>query len=105
MLFNDLKNSIFALCFIYFAIINIVGFSLMGIDKKRARLNRFRISELHLFLPAILGGSLGALIGMYVFRHKTRHLSFIIGIPIILILQAALLVWIHFYSPFRFIVF
>ena len=68
-------------------IINIAAFIAFGIDKWRARNNAWRIPEATLFLLAIIGGSIGAEIGMHVWHHKTRHLSFIIGIPIILLLQ------------------
>ena len=63
------------------------GTALMGIDKWKARRGRWRISEKTLFLAAIFGGSIGSLAGMYLFRHKTKHLRFTIGIPVILVLQ------------------
>lgn len=72
---------------IYVIMSNVIGFLLMGIDKLKAKRRRYRIPERTLFATAILGGSIGILIGMYVFRHKTRHLSFVLGIPIILVLQ------------------
>lgn len=72
---------------IYFVLINLIGFVLMGIDKRRAIKRRWRIPERKLFWTALLFGSIGVLIGMYVFRHKTRHLSFAIGIPAILVIQ------------------
>ena len=71
----------------YLVIINIAAFIAFGIDKWRAQNNAWRIPEATLFLLAIVGGSIGAEIGMHVWHHKTRHLSFIIGIPIILLLQ------------------
>ncbi|MBE5838993.1 DUF1294 domain-containing protein [Butyrivibrio sp.] len=71
----------------YFILVNIIGFALMGIDKRRARKNAFRIPEATLFSVAIIGGSLGSIIGMQLFRHKTAHLSFKIGMPVILLLQ------------------
>ena len=67
------------LCFIiiiYLATINLIGFSLMGIDKKRAIRGAWRISESSLFLTAVLGGSIGCIIGMQLFRHKTKHYYF-----------------------------
>lgn len=75
---------------IYLIILNLTGFSMMGIDKQRARRHRWRIPEKNLFLAAVLGGSAGALAGMYVFRHKTKHWYFVIGMPLILILQAGI---------------
>ena len=71
----------------YLVIINIAAFIAFGIDKWRAQNNAWRIPEATLFLLSIIGGSIGAEIGMHVWHHKTRHLSFIIGIPIILLLQ------------------
>lgn len=78
------SQSIFIL---YLLIINLTAFSLMGIDKQRARQNRWRIAEKTLFLVAVLGGSFGMRVGMEVFRHKTKHKTFTIGIPIIFLLQ------------------
>lgn len=72
---------------IYFILINLIGFIMMGLDKRRAIKRRWRIPERKLFGIALIFGSIGVLIGMYVFRHKTRHLSFAIGIPAILVIQ------------------
>lgn len=74
--------------YLYVIIINIIGFALMGIDKSRARRKAWRIPEARLFLTALLGGSIGSIAGMYVFRHKTRHWYFVFGMPAILFLQA-----------------
>ena len=76
----------------YLVIINIAAFIAFGIDKWRAQNNAWRIPEATLFLLAIVGGSIGAEIGMHVWHHKTKHLSFIIGIPVILLLQVVLFV-------------
>ena len=78
----------------YLVGINLLGFFLMGLDKHRAKRNRWRISEVSLFLPAILGGSLGSLLGMHLFHHKTRHWYFRLGLPAVLVLQAVLAVLI-----------
>lgn len=86
--------TIFHLFLIYLALINLFGFCLMGIDKRRARRHQWRIPEKSLFTAAILGGSPGTLCGMYVFRHKTRHWYFVIGMPFILILQAGIAVYL-----------
>lgn len=75
----------------YVILINIISFLLMGIDKRKAKRHKYRIPERTLFLIAVLGGSIGMLIGMYVFRHKTRHISFALGIPLILIAQLLLI--------------
>lgn len=78
----------------YLLIINALGFLLMLVDKWKARKNRWRVRESTLLLIAALGGSVGSLAGMYLFRHKTRHLKFTLGIPLILAAQciAAVLV-------------
>ena len=78
----------------YLVGINLLGFFLMSLDKRRAKRNRWRISEVSLFLPAILGGSLGALLGMHLFHHKTRHWYFRLGLPAVLVLQAVLAILI-----------
>lgn len=75
---------------IYLAAINLLSFALFGIDKSKAKRGKWRIPEKSLFITAILGGSPGALLGMRTFRHKTKHKSFTIGIPTILILQIAI---------------
>ena len=71
----------------YFVFVNLLGFALMGIDKKKAIKGAFRIPEATLFIIAIIGGSIGSLLGMYAFRHKTRHWYFVYGMPFILLLQ------------------
>lgn len=72
---------------LYLLLINALGFGLMLADKYKARKNLWRIRESTLLLTAVLGGSIGSLIGMYTVRHKTRHLTFTLGIPLILALQ------------------
>ena len=79
----------------YLIFLNLVGFLIMGEDKRRAKMHRWRISERMLFLVSILGGSIGTWAGMYVFRHKTRHWYFVIGMPLILILQIAGAIWLY----------
>lgn len=78
----------------YSLFINVVGFLVMGIDKKRAIRGAWRISEASLFTTALLGGALGCTLGMHHFRHKTRHWYFRLGMPGIFLLQAALLLWV-----------
>ena len=78
----------------YLLLINAAAFILMLVDKRKARKNRRRIPERTLILSAALGGSIGALLGMYTFRHKTKHLKFTLGIPAILIAQISLAIWI-----------
>lgn len=75
---------------IYLIIINIIAFLAMYIDKKRAKMGRWRIKEHTLFILALIGGSVGAIIGMYTFRHKTKKARFFIGFPIILIVEVLL---------------
>lgn len=79
----------------YLIIINVIAFFLMGIDKKKAQTGAWRIPEKTLFLSAILGGSIGAIAGMQLFRHKTKHKTFVIGMPVILIVQL-LLAYLYF---------
>ena len=79
---------------LYLLLINAAAFLLMLVDKLKAKKNRWRIPERTLFSSALLGGSIGAILGMYTFRHKTRHLSFTLGMPAILIAQVALIIWI-----------
>ncbi len=75
---------------IYYIIINIVGFTVMGIDKKRAIRGAWRISEASLFMTALLGGAAGCTLGMQYFRHKTKHWYFKYGMPAIFFIQLAL---------------
>lgn len=86
----------------YFALINLIAFALMGIDKRKAIKGAFRIPEATLFIIAIIGGSIGSIVGMYTFRHKTRHFKFVYGMPAILIVQI-LLVVLLFYAPIEFL--
>ena len=72
---------------IYLLIINAVGFLLMLADKLFAKKHARRIPESTLMLSSVAGGSIGALVGMYLFRHKTKHKKFTVGVPLILILQ------------------
>lgn len=82
---------------LYLILINVAAFLLMGIDKRRAVRHRWRIPERTLFLSALLLGSIGANLGMQVFRHKTKHKSFVFGMPLILIIQMAAGLYFFFY--------
>lgn len=85
------------LILLYLLIINAVGFLLMLVDKLKAKKNLWRIPEATLMTIAALGGSIGSLIGMYTVRHKTKHLKFTLGIPLILAVQiAAVIAAIYF---------
>lgn len=72
---------------LYLIIINALGFLFMLIDKQKAKKTKWRIPEARLMLTAALGGSVGTLLGMYTFRHKTKHIKFTLGVPAILIGQ------------------
>ena len=82
---------------LYFFTINALGFLLMLVDKHRARKNRWRIPEATLMGVAVLGGSIGSLIGMYTVRHKTKHPKFTVGIPLILIVQLTAAYFVYRY--------
>ena len=82
------------LLFIYLAIINAISFLLMLVDKYKAKKNLWRIPERTLMGFAAIGGSLGALAGMYLVRHKTKHLKVTVGIPVILFLHVLIAVWL-----------
>lgn len=77
---------------IYLVIINFLGFIIMGIDKLKAKRGSRRISENTLFMFTILGGGVGTILGMYIFRHKTKKKKFTVGMPIILILEILLFI-------------
>ncbi|MBO4589203.1 MAG: DUF1294 domain-containing protein [Bacteroidales bacterium] len=78
----------------YLVAINVVTFFVYGIDKWKAKRSRWRIPEAALLMLAAIGGSVGALLGMYVWHHKTLHKKFKYGVPLILIAQVAVVVWI-----------
>lgn len=82
------------LILIYLLIINAAGFLLMLVDKFKAKKNLWRIPEATLIGVAAAGGSVGALLGMYAVRHKTKHLKFTLGIPLILAVQVVCVVWL-----------
>ena len=87
---------------VYLVFINIVGFAMMGIDKKKAKKRSFRIPEASLFIIAVIGGSLGSIAGMYFFKHKTRHWYFVYGMPAILVLHIILALVLYF-MPLQFL--
>ena len=80
---------------IYLVIINVVTFFMYGIDKWKAKKSKWRIRETALLGLAVLGGSIGAWLGMKVWHHKTLHKKFRFGVPLILIAQVALIVWLY----------
>lgn len=79
---------------IYLIVMNIIGFLVMYIDKRKAKKGSWRIPEKSLFMVSLLGGSIGTIAGMYVFRHKTQKPKFVIGFPAIIILQIAVIIYI-----------
>ena len=74
-------------------VMSLAAFAAFGLDKYKAKAGKWRIPERTLFLLALLGGGIGAFLGMRVFRHKTRHWQFVFGIPVIMVIQAVLLGW------------
>lgn len=81
---------------IYLVVINLIGFFVMWIDKYKAKKGMWRIPENTLFLFAFLGGGIGTIAGMYTFRHKTKKLKFVIGMPAIVILEILFFVYFKF---------
>ena len=82
---------------IYFIVINMIGFLIMFIDKQKAKRGAWRIPEKTLFIITALGGGIGTIAGMYTFRHKTQKIQFVIGLPLITILEIILAIyWIFF---------
>lgn len=92
-LFN--KNSeLLIYLIIYLIIINLTGFLAMAIDKRRAKKGEWRIKEGTLFMITLLGGGIGTISGMYVFRHKTKKLKFTVGLPTILLVEVVLIIYL-----------
>lgn len=88
---TDFMLSFQGVSILYFVIVTLVGFMIMGIDKHKAKRNRWRIPEKVLMLAAAIGGSIGVLFGMHVWHHKTQKPLFNIGVPIIIVVQLLLL--------------
>ena len=78
---------------IYLLVINLIGFFIMWLDKRKAKYGRWRIPENTLFLITLLGGGIGTISGMYTFRHKTKKLKFTVGLPAILILEIIAIIY------------
>jgi uncharacterized membrane protein YsdA (DUF1294 family) len=91
------KHVIVKLLILYLLLINLAGFVSMGRDKRRAVTHRTRTPERRLLAYALAGGSAGCILGMLVFRHKTRHLKFALGLPAILVIQVLAAVAILIY--------
>lgn len=94
----DIKDILLYLLWVYLGIVNVAGFILPAVDKRRAKKDRWRIRESTLFLISALGGSVAMYISMRLFQHKTKHKRFMIGIPVIIVLQlgAVFAVWYFF---------
>lgn len=84
----------------YILVMNILGILVMAVDKRRAVKKKWRIPEKQLLLVSLLGGSIGTLTGMYLFRHKTKHWYFVVGMPLILIIQVAIVVYLSISGKF-----
>lgn len=78
---------------IYLIIINLIGFLIMYIDKQKAKKGNWRIPEKTIFLVTLLGGGIGTISGMYAFRHKTQKMNFVIGLPVITILEIIAIIY------------
>ena len=79
------------LILIYVAVMSLIAFAAFGLDKYKAKADKWRTPEKTLFILAIIGGGIGAFLGMRIFRHKTKHKQFVIGIPAIMIVQLILI--------------
>lgn len=94
----DIRDILLYLLWVYLGIVNVAGFILPAVDKRRAKKDKWRIKESTLFLISALGGSVAMYISMRLFHHKTKHKRFMIGIPVIIVLQlgAVFAVWYFF---------
>ena len=81
---------------IYLIVINLIGILIMFLDKQKAKKDEWRISEKTIFVITMLGGGIGTIAGMYAFRHKTKKLKFIIGLPVLVILEIILVIYLKF---------
>ena len=101
---GELRIFIYTIIIAYFVLMNLIGFAMMGVDKQKASRHTWRVPEFNLFLVAALGGCIGTIAGMFFFRHKTKHPSFFIGLPLILIIQIAFVIWFILKSPFELLI-
>jgi uncharacterized membrane protein YsdA (DUF1294 family) len=93
------RQTVVVIALAVIAVMNVVAFTLMGIDKRRARRGAWRISERALFMTTACFGGLGGVLGMKVFHHKTQHWYFRVFFPVLLVLQTAILaIGVHYYS-------
>ena len=89
-----MSDKILPLIIVYFLVMTIIGYASMGIDKQKAKKHAWRIPEATLFSIAILGGSVGSILGMFHFHHKTKHWYFVVGMPLIFFVQLAIAVYL-----------
>jgi len=80
---------------VYVALINTIAFCTFGLDKRRTRLKKRRVPEKQLFFMALAGGTAGALLGMHLFRHKTLHRRFTMGLPLIMLAQVGIGIYVY----------
>ncbi|MFC4388261.1 DUF1294 domain-containing protein [Gracilibacillus marinus] len=80
---------------IYLLCMNVIGFFVMSVDKRKARKQQWRIPEQRIWLVAVIGGALGCTLGMYMFRHKTKHTIFVFGLPFLSIVHCSLLIYYY----------
>ena len=80
---------------------SIIAFIAMGVDKRKAKQHKHRISEKTLWILALVGGAIGSYLGMIFFRHKTKHLNFRIGFTLLAVVKLTLLFWSYFISDYR----
>ena len=93
------RQTVVVIALAVIAVMNVVSFALMGIDKRRAQRGAWRISERALFMTTACFGGLGGVLGMKVFHHKTQHWDFRLFFPVLLVLQIAILaIGVHYYS-------
>ena len=81
---------------LYLLMVNLIGFLMMWSDKRKAKKGKWRIPEQTLFIVTAIGGGIGTIAGMYTFRHKTKKLKFTIGLPVLLILEIILVIYLKF---------
>ncbi|WP_117170529.1 DUF1294 domain-containing protein [Paraliobacillus sediminis] len=82
---------------IYVFLVNLIAFILMGLDKRKAKKGKWRIPEKTLWFSAVMGGAFGSLLGMQLFRHKTKHKAFTIGMPLVIMLHITIIILIYWY--------
>jgi uncharacterized membrane protein YsdA (DUF1294 family) len=90
-----MEQTVIKLMTAFLAVMSLLGFVLMGADKQRARRKDWRIPERTLLLVAFLGGGIGAFLGMYAFRHKTKHLKFVLLLPVMALLNVLLILKLY----------